>query len=149
MADQTLECESELESESVLCQEKHGRQCEGCRQSREVAEELSVLLSTIVSNYEEEIRRLSHAASRPESDSIRDSAAINRQPQRYVSMDSLASIPGFSCEMRKLGDKYHNGCEDYAVNEGIALKYWEAAAVCGCQESALRVGMALAPVRVA
>jgi TPR repeat protein len=53
---------------------------------------------------------------------------------------SYGNIPGFSEEMRHLGDCYMHGSEGHSKDTDRAYKYYEAAAVHGCSGSSLFVG---------
>jgi TPR repeat protein len=57
-----------------------------------------------------------------------------------ASWPAIGNIPGFSEEMRHLGDFYMKGIEGHTKDTDRAFKYYEAAAVHGCRDSSLRVG---------
>ena len=144
-----------LESES----EQTAEACARCKQAHGVVRELQACLDQVVRGYDREIKRsmllCSSSCSRllPAPFSLtkvacgrlskeldrarrhRIDSRIGERPADAASGPELISygnIPGFSEEMRHLGDCYMQGIEGHARDADRAYKYYEAAAVHGC-----------------
>ena len=126
--------------------------CVRCKQANGVVKELQECLDQVVRGYDREIKRsmpllalcsdrsrLTKIAScrlSKELDRARRHRADARACEKLgdasgPELISYGNIPGFSEEMRHLGDCYMRGIEGHAKDADRAYKYYEAAAVHG------------------